>query len=125
MDKLGKCENAPNINTADIPVQTFRTCVCTYLQKELLACTDGWQLIAVGKDTFGAIAFLYPTPSVIGVPHPRAAGDFAVLFEKTKRELIDRHLRSNVRAQAEDSVAHRKAIWLKVHDSQPDVETSD
>jgi Uracil DNA glycosylase superfamily len=119
---LAKCENKQGVDYP--PIETLRTCASVYLQDELNTVPQDWQLIATGRDTFLGVAFLFPHRPVIGVPHPRAVPQFSALFNENDKDLAVRHLRPNLRAQAEDSVAHRKAIWLKVHDGQPDVETS-
>jgi hypothetical protein len=119
---LAKCENDQGVDYP--PVQTLRTCTGTYLQEELNAVPDDWQLIAVGKDTFLGLAFLFPNRAVIGAPHPRAVKQFIALFDGDVKNLADCHLRSNLREQVEDSVANREAVWLKAYDGLPDVETS-
>ncbi len=69
--ELAKCENAHG--TKFPPLQTLRACTGRFLTKELEAIPRKWPLIAIGKEAYRALAYLYPSRSVIGVPHPTGA----------------------------------------------------
>lgn len=108
--ELVKCENE-SAESGLPPLQTFRTCTETYLRKELEAVPDDWALIAVGAEPYKALAYLFPSRTVIGVPHPTGSrGQFAGLFAGDKRLL------SEVKAQTEDisDGARREAVWLSL-----------
>ncbi len=65
--ELVKCENS----AADLPpLQTFRTCSDTYLKQELKEIPDSWPLIAVGRKSYDALAYMFAERIVVGVPHP-------------------------------------------------------
>lgn len=100
--ELVKCENNTNIDFP--PLQTFRTCTHKYLTNELNLVPDTWPIIAVGREAHKALSYLYPTKSVLGVPHPTSSrGNFAKLFfdknrkkfKKNVQKSIDEFLKSN------------------------------
>lgn len=104
--ELVKCENL--VAGKLPPIQTFRTCTRKFLNKELEVIPLGWPLIAVGKETFKVLAYLYPTHVVIGVPHPTGSyGHFTRLFNKNG-ELINR-----ITFEELWNGEYGKAIWLE------------
>jgi len=83
--ELAKCES--NTNTAIPPLQTFRTCTNNFLRRELESVPNDWPLIAIGRETYSAISYLYPTKSVLGLPHPTSSrGFFNRLFSNNSRQ---------------------------------------
>ena len=78
---LAKCESAPE-TPGLLPLQTLRTCSGRFLRAELSALPPAWPLFGVGTEAFKALAYLEPTRTVIGVPHPTGArGWFAALYQ--------------------------------------------
>ena len=76
-----KCED--EVKGQDPPLETFRTCTMTYLSRELRLVPPDWPLIAVSREAYKALAYLYPNRVVIGIPHPTASrGQFWSLFAK-------------------------------------------
>lgn len=106
--ELVKCENA-SAKSGLPPLQTFRTCTEAYLQKELKAVPSDWALMAVGKESYKASAYIFASRMVIGVPHPTGSyGQFHRLFGTDKRLLPE------VREQV-GNISNRErgeAIWL-------------
>jgi len=108
--ELVKCENA-SAESGLPPLQTFRTCTETYLQKELQAVPSDWALIAVGAESYKASAYMFASRTVIGVPHPTGSyGQFPRLFG------ADKQLLPQVKAQVENSSndVRGEAVWLSV-----------
>lgn len=108
--ELVKCENV-SAESGLPPLQTFRTCTERYLQKELLAVPNDWALIAVGTESYKALAYMFASRVVIGVPHPTGSrGQFARLFDRDKRLLPE------VKAQTENisNGGRGEAVWLSV-----------
>jgi hypothetical protein len=103
--ELAKCEGkSPHI-------QTLRTCVNKYLVKEISVIPKEWAIIAVGREAFQAIAYLFSKRTVIGIPHPTGSyGHFSKLF-KSNNKLKQRYkkaLKSNNLYNKKEP----KAIWL-------------
>lgn len=87
--ELVKCQN--KIKNRLPPPQTFRNCTRIYLNKELKEIDNSWPLIAVGREAYKALAYLYPDRSLIGVPHPNSRGQFHSLFNKgSKRQMLSK-----------------------------------
>ena len=108
--ELVKCENTSAVSGLP-PLQTFRTCTQTYLQKELQAVPSDWPLIAVGNESYKALAYIFASRTVIGVPHPTGSyGHFDNLFD-TKDRLLPK-----VKILTRDIVSGEggKAVWLTV-----------
>lgn len=107
--ELAKCENAfTDVSIQDL-LPTFRTCTQTYLQKELQSVPDDWPLIAVGTESYKALAYIFPSRSVIGVPHPTGSyGHFANLFV-TRKQLLPK-----AKTRAHDILNGEcgKTVWL-------------
>ncbi len=84
--ELVKCENKQGLR--ELPLQTFRTCTMKYLSQELNIVPADWPLIAVGKEAYHALAYLYPRRTLIGIPHPTGSyGHFKKLFDEEDRLL--------------------------------------
>lgn len=62
VDRKGK--NEP------LPAATKRTCISRHLVKEIEEVPNKWPLIAVGREAYGALQYLFLNRTVIGVPHP-------------------------------------------------------
>jgi hypothetical protein len=106
--ELAKCESAPETSGL-LPLQTFRTCVGMFLQQEIEYIPHTWPLIAVGKEAYKAMAYLFPKRAVLGVPHPTGSyGYFPRMFDGSERLL------PTVRMQAIDLWTEKagKSIWL-------------
>lgn len=106
--ELAKCENESTASVQEL-LQTFRTCTRTYLQKELQAIHHNWPLIAVGNESYKALAYIFADRAVIGVPHPTGSyGHFASLFD-TKERLLPK-----VKNLIKDIMNKEggKAVWL-------------
>lgn len=104
---LAKCENAQGVSGL-IPLQTLRTCSRRFLQRELSAAPASWPVIGVGRESYKALAYLEPTRTVLGVPHPTGSrGQWSALFE-------NKRLRHAIRDQAFSALASPTpvAIWL-------------
>ncbi|MBI4301119.1 MAG: hypothetical protein HY664_00750 [Chloroflexi bacterium] len=79
--ELVKCENGERVE--QLPLQTFRTCTRAHLTQELELIPQDWPLIAVGREAYKALAYLYPSRVVIGIPHAKGShGQFSKLFDK-------------------------------------------
>lgn len=84
--ELVKCENKQGLR--ELPLRTFRTCTMKYLSQELDIAPADWPLIAVGKEVYHALAYLYPKRILIGIPHPTGSyGHFKKLFNEEARLL--------------------------------------
>lgn len=84
--ELVKCENKQGLR--ELSLQTFRNCTMKYLSRELSVIPDNWLLIAVGKETYHALVYLYPGRTLIGIPHPTGSyGHFKKLFDEQGRLL--------------------------------------
>jgi hypothetical protein len=106
--ELVKCENE-SATSGQPPLQTFRTCTETYLKKELQAVPDDWPLIGVGTESYKALAYIFASRIVIGVPHPTGSyGQFPRLFD------AENHLLPEITAQVENlsNGVRREAAWL-------------
>jgi hypothetical protein len=78
---LAKCENAPEFHGL-LPLQTLRACAGHFLHRELEATPADWPIFGVGGEAFKALAYLEPSRTVIGVPHPTGSrGQFFSLFD--------------------------------------------
>jgi hypothetical protein len=67
--ELAKCENAARRSGLP-PLATLRTCSSTFLRSELASLPPSSPLLAVGGETFKALAYLHPERTVIGRPAP-------------------------------------------------------
>jgi hypothetical protein len=105
--ELAKCEQTPEA-LGLLPLQTFRTCMTSFLRRELAAIPDTWPLVCAGSEPYKAIAYCFPERTVIGVPHPTGAfGRFHMLFDQDR-------LLPGVKAKvtSEQAGELKKAIWL-------------
>jgi hypothetical protein len=119
--ELVKCENV-SAESGLPPLQTFRTCTETYLQRELQAVPHDWALIAVGTESYKALAYMFASRAVIGVPHPTGSrGQFARLFDQDKR------LSPEVKAQTENisNGGRGEVVWLSVKQSNDNLASTD
>lgn len=98
--ELVKCENKQGLR--ELPLQTFRACTMKYLNQELNIIPVDWPIIAVGKEAYHALAYLYLGRTLIGIPHPTGSfGHFKKLFNEQGRLLEQFKLAFNqVRASA-------------------------
>jgi len=64
--ELCKCQSTKR----EPPLQTYRTCMSRYLNRELELVEKDTPLICVGNTVYRAMAFRYTENVVIGVPHP-------------------------------------------------------
>lgn len=104
--ELAKCENAPAIK--ELPLQTFRTCTATFLQRELEKLPEDWPLFGVGREAYKGLAYRFPNRTVLGVPHPTGSrGHFHnALFENG-------HLSQSAAEQAKAALAGEgRTLWL-------------
>jgi hypothetical protein len=95
--ELIKCEKEPS--TKKIPLQTYRNCIELYLKKELKNVPCNWPIIAVGKETYAAVVFLFPDRKILGISHStKSFGQFSRMFtgsgkfdeKKLKQSIKDR-----------------------------------
>jgi hypothetical protein len=104
--ELVKCQSK---NDEELPLQTFRICYQAYLRKELKLMPETWPVIAVARKAYNALAFLCPSQTIIGVPHPTGAfGNFHALFEKDDSN--DRILQKDCKMDFTNRQG--QAIWL-------------
>lgn len=104
--ELAKCETKEGVD--GVPLPTLRTCAGRFLTRELDVVPESWPLIAVGREAFKALAYLYPKRVVIGVPHPTGSwGHFARLFAGGQ---VLPHVRSLVQQKLESIPA--EILWL-------------
>ncbi len=83
--ELVKCQNLNGIKAVP-PLSTLRTCVHLYLVHEISAVPASWPIIAIGKEPFKIAALMFPSRTIIGVPHPTGSyGLFPALFDKTDK----------------------------------------
>lgn len=81
--ELVKCEKRST--GVQLPLQTARICTNTYLLRELREVPQKWLIIAVGREAHKALSYLYPTRSILGVPHPTSSrGHFNKLYLKNR-----------------------------------------
>ena len=69
--ELAKCENATSTKYA--PLNALRACTGEFLTDELKAIPLEWPLFGISRETYKALAYLYPDRTVIGVPHPTSS----------------------------------------------------
>ena len=80
--ELVKCQNAPGKRGAP-PLETLRTCVQLYLVEEVAAVPPDWPIVAIGKEPYRVATLMFPSRTVIGIPHPTGSyGLFPRLFDK-------------------------------------------
>ena len=104
--ELVKCEST--IKNVKLPLQTFRICVEKHLRYELESFPINWPIVAVGKEAFIAISYLYPRHIVIGVPHPTSSrGHFACLFHNNN---LKSEQYNNIKNVLENNISF--ALWL-------------
>ena len=70
--ELCKCQKDKD-QGGEVPLQTFRTCIHQYLEREIEAVGADVPLIAVGNKAYRALCYRYTNRRVIGVPHATGA----------------------------------------------------
>ena len=106
--ELVKCQN-PSGTKGTPPLSTLRACVHQYLMHEIAAVPLDWPIISLGREPHRISALMFPTRTIIGVPHPTGSfGHFLRLFNRIgslkakPRRRLDKALASELPA----------AIWL-------------
>lgn len=97
--ELVKCESPRGEHP---PLQTCRTCMDNFLARELEEIPD-WSLVGVGREAFTALAYRYPTRTVLGVPYP--TGSYGHFPDPRKAFNIEK-------AVAQLQNGQGQAIWL-------------
>ena len=101
--ELAKCENATGSKYQ--PLNALRVCAGKFLIDELKEIPPEWPLIGISRETYRALAYLYPDRTVIGVPHVTSAfgKQFSRLLEldSESKEVVRRALSS-----------HGELLWL-------------
>lgn len=70
--ELAKCEGATK--TQKVPsLSTLRYCAGQFLLEELQLIPQ-WPLIALGREAYKALSYMYPRRTIIGLPHPTGMG---------------------------------------------------
>jgi len=102
--ELVKCQNITKKEKLD--VQTIRTCIGEYLNKELREIPPEWPIIAVGRDAFDVLAYRYLNRMIIGIPH--ISGGWGISNKKLRAlsKRIKKILRNNNK--------RIEARWLKL-----------
>lgn len=109
--ELAKCENSPSHNGA-LSEQTYRICAGAYLTKEIGLLPADWPLFGVGRESYKALAYLFPSRAVIGVPHPTGSrGHFHALFNGNN--IGANNITQGVIADVQSACRNRAAVWLK------------
>ena len=109
---LAKCENSSEVK-GSIPLQTLRVCARHFLWKELEVTPQDWPAFGLGREAFKALAYLEPTRTVIGIPHPTgSSGQFRELFVNGRPG--QGRLRDNVALALSDALANVTpvAVWV-------------
>ena len=65
---LAKCQTKQGVD--ELPLQTFRTCVTSYLVSEANVVPKDWLILAAGQEAYKAVSYLFRDRRIIGVPHP-------------------------------------------------------
>jgi len=80
--ELVKCQNPLGVKRVP-PLSTIRTCVHLYLMQEMTLVPTDWPVVALGRESFRLAAVMFPSRTVIGVPHPTGSyGHFPALFDR-------------------------------------------
>lgn len=89
--ELAKCETKTGLR--QLPIQTLRVCANTYLKEEVALTSADWPIIAVGREAYKALSYLFPTRTVVGIPHVTGSrGQFWSMF--TNKDSVEkRHLK--------------------------------
>ena len=105
--KCQKIHNGRRFTIRNYP-ETFRACTKQYLQNEIKFIPKSWPLIAVGGETYRALAYLFIDRPIIGVPHPTGSyGHYRNMFSNRK-------LKKRFHISLNDiwDGSSGKAIWL-------------
>jgi hypothetical protein len=110
---LAKCENE-QARKEVLPLETWRHCAHSFLRRELRAVPLDWLVLALGKDSWVATAYLAAPRTVIGMPHPTGAHsrhDFASLFVDEKPDGL---LRDEIKARVLAALGAAKpaVVWI-------------
>ena len=107
---IAKCEKASQSDRISFSThpQTFRLCSSIFLKREIKLCPAGWPIVAVGRDAFTALSFLFPEKQVIGIPHP--TGAYAAFYRMFENKV----LKDSVKQRLNTFFAHEPtgALWL-------------
>ena len=107
--ELAKCENGNN-KSGLLPLQTFRMCMNEYLRHEIGLLPSDWPILAIGKETYKALAYIYHDRSVLGIPHPTGSyGYFPKLFENGD---IKKDLLPEIIIKTKQNYIDKTAIWF-------------
>ena len=78
--ELVKCQNPKGVKGIP-PINTLRACAHLYLVEEMAAVPESWPIIAIGREPFRLASMIFPSRTVIGIPHPTGSyGLFPKLF---------------------------------------------
>lgn len=100
--ELAKCQSKKKGEPP--PLQTFRNCTRRFLSQELKLVPTKWPLIAVGREAFKGLAYMYPERKVIGIPHPTGSrGNFKDLLDRLKRGFSKKRSLK---------IGRKEAVWL-------------
>jgi len=106
--ELVKCQNPRGVKVIP-PLPTLRRCVHLYLVQEIAAVPPAWPVVAIGKEPYKLAALMFPSRTVIGIPHPTGSyGLFPALFDSAGGLTQHAH-RLVTDALASDMPA---AVWL-------------
>ena len=103
--ELAKCECNGG---KKIPLQTLRHCGGRFLRREIDGIPPIWPILAVGKEAYKALAYLFPSRNVLGCPHPTGShGHFDRLFNKMN---LREEVRNSARACLDGDLSN--TVWL-------------
>ena len=108
--ELAKCQGG------DLPVDTFRKCIRNFLTREILALSQGWEIIAACKEAFQKVPYMFLGRSIIGVPHPTGFGGFPFL-----NLFVGGNINNNLMPEIVHQLRHRnhnQVLWLNVKDKR-------
>jgi len=76
-----------------IPIQTMRTCINTYLKREI-ELFPNYAIFGIGNQAFDFCSLSFPNHFIIGIPHPTGSyGNFSRLMkniDKNKQKYIEK-----------------------------------
>lgn len=107
--ELAKCQNDDNISSPRL--QTFRTCISLFLNRELNIIPNDWPLIGIGREAYKALSYIYPEKKVLGIPHPTGGyGHFHRLFQNKNRNYLKHNIKTKINTFNSSNGAI--TIWL-------------
>jgi len=92
-----------------IPIQTMRTCINTYLKREIEVFPN-YAIFGIGNQAFDFCSLSFPNHFIIGIPHPTGSyGTFSRLNQN-----IDRNKQSYIKkiSKRKDNDGRYKAIKM-------------